>query len=66
MARQKLVTDFNALPETMKPVVLGVLGVTSIDLIPKDRAPWASQAVNQAKGQTASPAAGAAAPANPF
>ena len=64
MARVKLVADFNALPESMKPVVLGVLGVASIDAIPKDKAPWASQAVNQAKGVTATAAAGA--PANPF
>lgn len=67
MARQKLIQDFNALGNEVKPVVLSVLGVQKIEDVTNEKLIQATQAVNSAKGFSAPVAAGAGAQGgNPF
>ena len=63
MARTKLLADFAALPDNVKPVVLNVLGVTDINAITNDKVIQASQAVAGARGFSTPAAVGAG---NPF
>jgi hypothetical protein len=63
MARAKLLSDFAALAENVKPIVLNVLGVADINTITNDKVIMASQAVASAKGYSATPATAAK---NPF
>ncbi len=64
-AKAKLVQDFNALPEQVRPVVLNVLGVTKIEDVPNEKLIQATQAVNSAKGFSPAPV-GAGTGGNPF
>jgi len=64
-AKAKLVSDFNALPEQVRPVVLNVLGVAKIEDVPNEKLIMAGQAVNSAKGFSAAPVA-AGTGTNPF
>lgn len=66
MARQKLIADFQTIPEASRPIVLNVLGVTRIEDVTNEKLIQATGVVASAKGFNAAPVGAGAGAGNPF